>query len=218
MNTKLQVRLSKIAKCVSGAQLLTSLQGTPIAWLVHEFEQGLYLTRKVGENTVFTMMYGHTGSTKPTDARGMTGFFLDGKTFTFDRRGIEDSWQPDEYCYKGPQKATAPEKIAEEMIKQLDEAEARLVKMAARERDGTVINFGPTSRTLLPAEIANYAALIKSGKSFSLNPSGMGTGYRFYANRRGMPSRYGSQCVPASVEAKKALGEPTLVYDTTDHD
>lgn len=142
---------------------------------------------------------------------GMTGFEYEGNTYSFDRLGVEDSWYPD--GWNEPSPAT---KIAETMIAELARAEERLAAHIERTTAGTVVNFGPISRTLLRSEINNYKKTIsKSGGSFSLTPAGFGTGYRFYVGKT--RNRFG-QGVPASNEVRALLDAPGLVYDTMDCD
>lgn len=204
---KPNTRMTKVAKLLN-TQIITT---APDALYVYQFGCGVLLEKQVGNEKVFAMLYAHSGDAQ--NMRGMSGFTVNGSTFTFDRHGIEDSWHVD-----GWREKDTAQQIAHKMNAELERAETALQARVARERDGVRINFGPTSRILLPKEIEELKKKLAAGRSFDLNPSGMGVGYRFYVNRRGAPSRYGSQCVPAANDAKKALGEPFLVYDCTDHD
>lgn len=189
------------------------LTAAPEASHIEGFVSGVLLCERVSDvDEAYVLMYeqrseGWGGNKPQLFVRGMTGFVSDGKRFNFDQRGIGDSWYPD--------MDQTPQDIVAKMQEQLKQAKERWAAYVKRKAEGTVINFGPTTRTLLPKEIAEFKATLKAGRSFSLNPSGMGTGYRFYVGRA--INRYG-EGVPASAEARKLLGQDRLVYDRTDHD
>lgn len=185
----------------------------PFGGIIHDFADGVLLREDRHENdSIFVMMYAHTARPgEDVGPRGIAGFRHGGKTFTFDRLGVEDSWYPMEY---GEEKADT-QKIFSLFAQQMDIARERYAAHLEREKAGTVVNFGPVKRTLLPEEIEKYRKLIASRKSFSLTPSGFGTGYRFYSGSG--PGRYG-QGMPASKEARELLAAPRLIYDTLDCD
>ena len=174
------------------------------------------LQKPIGANAAFVAMYCVTQTQKTFGPNswvsGMTGFRCAGKLFNFDRVGVNDSWYPEDLSKRG--KLRSPKDIVAEMLSELARAEKALEARVNREAQGTALNFGPVSRTLLPEEIEKYRKAIAAGKSFSIAPSGFGTGYRFYRSRT--PGRFNR--IPASAEARRVLGEPNLVYDSFDHD
>ena len=194
-------KYAKVAKLLPAAARISE---APVGFYIDGFKDGVYLASATG---AYVLLY---TARNAGCSYGMTGFCLGGHVYNFDRHGIEDSWYPD-----GWDKPNPPEKIAELMREELDRAEKRLEAAKARETEGKVIAFGPTSRTLLPAEIDSYKAILAKGGSFSLTPSGFGTGYRFYLARG--PRRTRWEAYPASAEAKKIFGA-ALVYDEFDYD
>lgn len=193
-----------VAKALAGRARMHTTQTLPD---IEDFVQGVTIENKTAHGIAFVTLYEQTYQGK-SDVRGIAGFVHDGACYHFDQRGIGDSWYPD----------SKAKLVAAQMLEELANATKRLAGLAERKANGTVVNFGPVSRTLLPNEIEAHKATLARGGSFALNPSGMGVGYRFYVARRGQVARYGSQCQPASAQARALLAAPGLVYDHTDHD
>lgn len=206
MNKSDEKRFAQVAKLLS-TQVVSKLAEE---FSVEGFVTGVLLVQEHPEGKAFCLLYEDKYGDN-TSIRGMTGFINNGAMYNFDQRGISDSWYP--HDFKGKMSAA---EIVKEMQEQVENGARRLKAFVERQAFGIKINFGPTARTLLPTEIAKYKELVSNGASFSLNPSGMGTGYRFYSSRTAR-ARYG-QGMPASAEARKALDAPYLVYDTTNHD
>jgi hypothetical protein len=203
MNTK---RFNAIAKLLPGSTVVTECPSCFV--YLDGFVGGVLLE----EGDTFTMMYQQQWpNSEKTWVRGITGFRCAGQTFTFDRRGVEDSWYPDGH----DKRICTQVQVAAAMKEQLIRAATALAKRTERETSGTKINFGPTTRTLMPDEIADLRKRLAANRTFEFRPAGFGTGYRFYQSRT--PGRYGSR-VPASEEARKFFAAPYLVYDTMDCD
>lgn len=208
MKTSPESTFSKVASLLPGSERISSTD-KELRLYIDGFVDGVRLRSASG---AFVLLYAakYRGDADAC-VRGMTGFEYDGAVYNFDRYGVEDSWYPEGFDGEARPEA----EIAAEMRSELARAEERLAAHVARKAAGVVVNFGPTSRTLLPDEIAKYKAAIANRRSFSLTPSGFGTGYRFYSGRA--INRFG-QGIPASKEARELLAAPRLVYDTLDCD
>lgn len=130
-----------------------------------------------------------TGHTTFTTAKG---------SFSFDRRGIDDSF----YVY---QKDT-PDTVSQKLIEQV----ARVVESRSRHLTAETVPF--VNNVITPQAKAEIAAKLKAGKEHTFTPSGFGTAYAVSTKRRNTYSR------PAPAEMAKFFGVDRLWYDTLDYD
>lgn len=218
----------KVFAAVAAALKVEVIESLPTAsgggLYVPGFTGGVLLTvpkQSDAGDLCFVMLYCDTytdSRKKPVECvRGMTGFKHGaGRWYDFDRLGVDDSWYPADGWGKSAKLSVT--KIVGKMITEMLRAEERYAAHVRREAEGKKVNFGPTARTLMPDEIERYKQTIKAGKSFELNPSGFGVGYRFYSKKVGQRGGLFGQAKPASAEARALLEAPALVYDETDHD
>lgn len=212
-----KAKFTAVAKAMGGSGKVERLTASPEGFHIDGLVDGVMVSQEMGDGDfIYTLLYAQdwNGKGEKIGVRGMTGFNIKGAHYNFDRIGVDDSWYP--LNWDGAKGMKRTEEVCLTMSEQLEEARAHYKSHQKRQADGVTVNFGPTTRTLLPAELERYKETVaRRGGSFSLNPSGFGTGYRFYQGP--VRNRYG-QAVPASAEARKLLNAPALVYDTTDCD
>lgn len=129
-------------------------------------------------------------------------FKVKGATFSWGRLGVDSgitSW--------------GDENTVEALIDHcIEECEVALAKRLEQEKNGTMIDFGGRKQLLLPAKLAEVVKLLKSGRTYAINPSGFGTQY-LYTTVKPTGGFYAPQ--KASDQITKLVGKQ--VYYTT-HD
>lgn len=135
-------------------------------------------------------------------SQGCAPFYKVGNaTFNWDRLGVESgitSWSEENTI----------EAVIDHCIEKCEKA---LEERLHREKNGTKVDFGGRSLLLLPEKLAEIVALLKSGKSFTISPSGFGTAYTYTTNIQGWGKRV------ASEQITKLVGQP-VYYSTQDLD
>ncbi|MBI4471438.1 MAG: hypothetical protein HY646_02145 [Acidobacteria bacterium] len=114
-------------------------------------------------------------------ATGHVGFETPKGRFSFDRRGVEDSF----YVDVGDTVESVDQKIAEQ-LERVEEARRRLA------RSVTVPGL-PRPFELSPETLSTYREHLKAGRPVSLTPSGFGIGYSISPRR----SSYAKPASPA---------------------
>jgi hypothetical protein len=94
----------------------------------------------------------------------------------------------------------------------IDKCEQAIPKRLEQEKNGTMIDFGGRKQLLLPAKLAEVVKLLKSGRTYAINPSGFGTQY-LYTTVKPTGGFYAPQ--KASDQITRLVGKQ--VYYTT-HD
>lgn len=225
-NTKKRFRevemMLRKGESATSATITHGIDSVPEGLMIGGFEGGVLLRSQPDPKTgdfSYVLLYCVSYSAGPRKKReavmGMAGFRQgEGIWYNFDRLGVEDSWYP--VTLSGStRKLLGAKAMVEEMRRVLANAQQRYAAHVSRQALGLKVNFGPTTRTLLPAEIERYKEMVKRG-SFSLTPSGFGTGYRFFQSTKPAPRYSGRK--PASDEARKLLEAPYLVYEEIDCD
>lgn len=149
----------------------------------------------------------HWGKGKPTWKTGYDGtthFHVPARNvwLSFDRTGVESSF----HAPYGPADATGADAQAV-----IDEQVRRAAEYRARTAGH--VEIPGTGYRAAPETIEQYRAALKAGRSFSLTPSGFGTGRRFTARRPNHP--YAASAKP---ETAAFFGFDTLWVETFDHD
>ena len=120
-----------------------------------------------------------------------------GKTFTFDRIGVDDS-----FYYE----------TIRQLPKQVEEQRERV--KAAQERLANTESFslGPVSLMLSPESLQTIVDKLKAGKTHTYHPSGFGTGYYFSTNPK-IKNRWDT--AKASAQLENLVGAKVYVsqYD-----
>lgn len=124
-----------------------------------------------------------------------TVYSAKGKSFTYNRVGVDDSFYFESV-------AKLPEQLAEQL--------ERVKKSQERLKDTREFSFGPTSRMMSEQQIKDMVALLKTGKTYTVTPAGFGTGYvftiRFHPDHR----RYYSN-LKASYELERLVGQRVFI-------
>lgn len=92
----------------------------------------------------------------------------------------------------------------------LDKVEEVRQASLLRLNEGKVVNLGPIQKRFMPNELERMLSDLRRGQSFSILPSGFGTGYSFSTRR-------GNGYEPASRELSDLVGAP-VYYTSFDHD
>ena len=122
-----------------------------------------------------------------------TQYMAKGKTFSFDRLGVEDS-----FYFESVEKL--PEQITQQR-QRVKEAQAHLALTSS-------FNLGPVTLMLTPQRLQQIVDTIKSGKTHTYMPSGFGTGY-YFSTKASIRSRWDR--AQASPELVKLVGQPVYV-------
>ena len=122
-----------------------------------------------------------------------TQYMAKGKTFTFDRLGVEAS-----FYFEGVDKLPAEVTKQRQRVK---EAQARLASTAE-------FNLGPVRLMLSPERLQQIVDTIKAGKTHTYMPSGFGTGY-YFSIRSNIRNRFDR--AQASPELVKLVGQQVYV-------
>lgn len=124
---------------------------------------------------------------------------------TWERSGVDSGI---EYWYYRP---TTVEDLVDKCIEKCEKA---IEKKAFLENNGTLIDFGGRQKTLLPEDLKSVIDTLKSGRSYTIAPSGFGTAYIYsiYNSKSRWNDSY-----PASDQISKLVGKPVF-YTKQDRD
>jgi len=125
--------------------------------------------------------------------------------YTWERPGVDsgiESW-----IFPG----TTVEDLVDRCIEKCEKA---IEKKAFLENNGTLIDFGGRQKTLLPEDLKSVIDTLKSGRSYTIAPSGFGTAYIYsiYNSKSRWNDSY-----PASDQISKLVGKPVF-YTKQDRD
>ncbi len=133
---------------------------------------------------------------------GTTNYLANGTWYTFDRRGIEDSF------YSDYDSCATKWDVETVILEQIERAEKSIARHEAK---GNMIELFP-GINVFESDIANKIDEFKENGYISFTPSGMGIGYRITRNR---VSRWDS---PLSGVALECLGFKNAWVETLDCD
>lgn len=132
------------------------------------------------------------------DICGHVDFEVDGSWFTFDRRGISDSF----YCQDEPGFFYTVDEIVEEQLKHIQES-------IERKKRSVAVPSLPYSVT--PEVKSMVAAKLKAGQSYMFTPAGMGVAHQ-------VSCRNTAHSAPGSAELAEFFGVDRVFITTQDWD
>lgn len=137
-------------------------------------------------------------------ARGRVEFLVAGKWYTYDRRGIDDSFSISRYS--NYPNVSDVSKAIKDQIKRVAESKERLLNSVTL--PAPLASFNKTAK-----EIEAITATLKAGKDYRFNPAGMGTGY--IVTKRKLSGYEGAR---ATAELNKFFGVDDLYIGRYDAD
>ncbi len=169
---------------------------SPTAYEGYTFEMAEHVNGNVKvilNKTPHCDSFGQSGSTWFKSAEG--------DWYTFDRRGIEDSFTVGKYGY------ASFEEAVEGQLVRVNEHLARV------ESEGGKVSIPGIGFFITQKRKTDLTAQLKAKGHISLHPAGMGTGYFLTTRKNGDP-----YCRPATSELKKFFDVKTLYVNTFDAD